>query len=318
MLLEQQRDDPASPGQLRGVVREASDIAELSPGLVAYNLGYLVLVWATAFGVLALFWAHPAWYTFTLAFVVVSSRQHALLNCEHECIHGKLVPDRRWNERIGRYLCAAPLGSPFSASRARHLTHHRHLGTPEDPDRELHAGEDYETRRGMVRHFARGLLGAYAGMVLMGPPRDERTPPGLTGSNRRDAISLALGQAFIGAGLWLAFDWWVYPALWLAPLASATLLAHLLRSFAEHAVTAGEMPHHHNRLITIHSNPLERFVMSPYFMNYHAEHHLIPSVPAPRLKVLQRRLADQGGLPPVLERSSYSGAIRRYVRSLSR
>jgi fatty acid desaturase len=125
-----------------------------------------------------------------------------------------------------------------------------------------------------------------------------------------------VGQAVVAGGLTLAFAWWVYPALWLAPLATATVLAHLLRSYAEHAVTETEMDRHDNRLITIRSNRVERFFMSPYFMNYHAEHHLVPSVPAPRLRRLRERLADRDDLPPVLERSSYGQAIRRNVRSL--
>ena len=61
---------------------------------------------------------------------------------------------------------------------------------------------------------------------------------------------------------------------------------------------------------------MERFVVAPYFMNYHAEHHLLPSVPAPRLKELQDRLAGHADTPPVLVRHSYAGALRRYAREL--
>jgi fatty acid desaturase len=75
---------------------------------------------------------------------------------------------------------------------------------------------------------------------------------------------------------------------------------------------------HANRLITIRSNLLERGLVSPYFMNYHAEHHLLPSVPAPRLKELQRRVDGREDSPPVLVRRSYSGALRHYLSALSR
>lgn len=303
--------------QARGFGRDVTDITEVSTLLVAYNVGYLGLVWVTALGSLTLFWLHPAWYTFVLAFVVVSSRQHALLNVEHEGIHGKLFRSRALNDLVGRWLCAAPLGSPYGASRSRHLSHHRHLATDADPDGELHHGPAMESRGGLARHFMRGLMGAYAGMVLMGPPREADTPRGLSGSNRSDLVSIAAAQAALGAGMTLAFSWWVYPVLWLLPLATATVLVHLLRSFAEHAITRDEEEQHDNRLITIRSNRLERFVMSPYFMNYHAEHHLVPSVPAPRLKQLQKRLAEREDLPPVLEQQSYGAALRRYVRSLS-
>jgi fatty acid desaturase len=300
-------------GQVRGFADEARAIGGLSPRLVAYNIGYLALAWAVALGAIALFWAHPAWYTFALAFLVVSSRQQALLNCEHEAVHRKFFGPRI-NDFVGRYLCAAAVGSPFEAARARHLSHHRLVGTPEDPDHELHAGEDKETRRGLARYFLVNLMGGYAGMVLMGPP--PKTPSSDSGSARRDLISLVVVQLAIWALLTLAFAWWVYPALWLAPLATLTAFCHLLRSFVEHAITEDESEAHANRLITIHSNLLERGLLSPYNMNYHAEHHILPSVPAPRLKLLQRRLAEREDAPPVLELDSYGGAVRRYLRAL--
>jgi fatty acid desaturase len=306
--------EAASPVKARRIGGEAREMTTISTRLVAYNLGYLALAWTIALGAIAAFWAHPRWYTFALAFLVVSSRQQALLNLEHECHHGKLLPTRRWNVLVGTYLCAAPVGSPFSASRARHLSHHRLLATPEDPDRELHDGPGKRSRRGLARHFIGGLLGGYAGMVLMGPPTRKSAAPGAA---RRDLLSLLLAQGVLAASMTIAFAWWVYPALWLLPLVTVTVLGHLVRSFAEHAVTDDERPRHGNRLITIRSNWVERFFVAPYSMNYHAEHHLLPSVPAPRLKHLQHRLAGRSDLPPVLARASYSEAIRRHVRTVA-
>ena len=302
------------PAQVRGLAGEARELIPLSRRLVAYNLGYVALAWAVAIGAIALFWAHPAWYTLIVAFLVVSSRQQALLNTEHEAVHGKFLPSRRWNDFVGRYLLAAPVGSPFGAAKARHLSHHRLLATEEDPDKDLHSGENKRTRGGLMRYFVNGLLGGYAGMVLMGPraPRAAKA----ASSARADLLSLALVQAAIFAGLALTTAWWVYPVLWLAPLATVTALCHLIRSFVEHAITDSEEPAHANRLITIKSTFVERAIVSPYNMNYHAEHHLLPSVPAPRLKELQERLADRDDAPPVLVRDSYAGALKRYAREL--
>jgi fatty acid desaturase len=312
--LRERTVDPTSPRQVRGLAQDAREMTVLSPRLIAYNVGYLALAWAVATGALLAFWIHPAWYTFVLAFLLVSSRHQALLNCEHECIHRKFLPNLRWNDIVGRYLCAAPVGSPYGASRARHLSHHRLLGTDEDPDRDLHAGPATHTRGGLARHFVGGLLGGYAGMVLMGPrvPRNE----GAAATPWHDLVSLVAGQLLVATGLTLAFDWWVYPALWLAPLVTVTVLFHLVRSFVEHAITEDETEAHEDRLITIPSNWVERSLVAPYFMNYHAEHHLLPSVPAPRLRQLQQRLADRADTPPVLVRASYRSALMRYVRAV--
>jgi fatty acid desaturase len=301
-------------GQIRGLAPEARELAAVSPRLVLFNFGYWALAWAVAIGAIALFWAYPAWYTLLLAFLVVSSRQQALLNCHHECVHRKFVPSPRWNELIGRYLCAAPVGSPYAAARARHLSHHRLLGTPDDPDRDLHSGESKRTRKGLLGHFVGGLLGGYAGMILMGPRVSGAAQD--AASKRQDLISLVLVQGLIAGAMTVAFAWWVYPALWLAPLLTVTVLCHLVRSFVEHAISEDETSSHRNRLITIPSNLIERSMVAPYWMNYHAEHHILPSVPAPRLRQLQKRLDGREEVPPVLVRSSYGGAILRFMRSL--
>ncbi len=303
------------PGQVRGLVGEAVDLMRLTPALIAYNVGYLALAWIVAIGAIAFFWAIPAWWSFVLAFLLVSSRQQALLNCEHECVHRKFLPRRRMNDLVGTWLCASPVGSPYRAAQARHLSHHRLLGQPGDPDHELHSGEPPKhTPWGLVSYFVRGLLGGYAVMILLGPKEESAAPS--THDARGDLFALFITQLIIAAGLTSAFAWWVYPALWLIPLATVTALSHLIRNFAEHAITASEMKTNGNRLITIRSNPLERGLIAPYNMNYHAEHHLLPSVPAPRLPELQQRLTGAAALPPVLKRSTYGAAIRHYIAGL--
>ena len=297
------------------VREELGALGRVSAGLVAYNLAYLALVLGVAIGAIALFWADRSWYTFLLAFFVASSRQQALLNTEHECIHGKFLPTRRQNALFG-FVCGGLVGSPFGASRTRHLTHHRLLGQPGDPDHPLHGIDGKDTRRGFVRHFAMGLIGAYAGMILLGPP--SKTDSRSRKSRLGDLMAIVLGQLALLALLTVAFAWWVYPALWLAPLASVTVLGHLIRSFGEHAITPSESTAHANRLITVQSNALERAMIAPYNMNYHAEHHLVPWVPAPRLRAARRRLEGRDDLPPRLSRSSYGAALLRYVRQLPR
>jgi fatty acid desaturase len=294
---------------------ELSELAEVSLGLAAYNVGYLALALALAFGSIALFAAVPRWYTFILAFLVVSSRQQALLNCEHECIHGKWMHSESLNRAFG-YLCAGLAGSPFGASGQRHLTHHRLLGSDEDPDHELHSSHGKDTRTSFVRYFLNGFVGGYAAMVLFGPP--PKTSTSTTRSRLLDLASIATCQLALLIFGTLAFGWWAYPLLWVLPLVTVTVLMHLVRSFAEHAITPDEVDEHGNRLITIRSNFFERAMLAPYNMNYHSEHHLLPGIPAPRLRAVHHRLQGRDDLPPRLMRSSYGAAMRRYVKQLPR
>jgi fatty acid desaturase len=51
-------------------------------------------------------------------------------------------------------------------------------------------------------------------------------------------------------------------------------------------------------------------------MNYHAEHHLFPGVPAQHLPEVQRRLSTSSRAPQRLLRGSYVGALARHVSAL--
>ena len=69
-----------------------------------------------------------------------------------------------------------------------------------------------------------------------------------------------------GAGVWFWGVWILAMATWL-PLVTR------IRNIAEHACTStGEDPFSHAR--TTHANPIERLFIAPYWVNYHAEHHL--------------------------------------------
>jgi fatty acid desaturase len=284
---------------------------------MGYNLAFLTLTWSVVFAGLTVFWLWPTWYTFGLAFVLTSSRQQALLNIEHECIHGTFVKGRHANRLIGMILCAAPCASPFETSKARHLTHHRLLATADDPDLPLHGREGKTTRPAFIRHFALGLLGGYAVMVLLGGDSQSRSAD----DRRRALVDLS---RIVGAqlALWAAttvlFSWWVYLALWAIPLATLTAFFHLVRSFGEHAVLEAERPEHDNLLISVVSNRVERFLVAPYFMNFHSEHHLFPWIPAPRLPAARRRLVGNAAAPPLLLRRSYLSALRSWFRELAR
>jgi fatty acid desaturase len=100
------------------------------------------------------------------------------------------------------------------------------------------------------------------------------------------------------------------------PLITLTTVCHLIRSFIEHAVLTEERPAHDNLLISITSNPVERALLAPFNMNFHAEHHLYPAVPARRLPEVRQAL-EATPEPPRLIRMAYLTALLRYARSLS-
>lgn len=291
---------------------EMRDLSRLSPLDVSLNVLYLSSCWALIVLSIWLVAEKGTWWAFLLAFVVVSSRQQALLNVYHDCVHNHFVPGRRWNERVAIVFAASPCGSPFYASRARHLAHHRLLATAQDPDAKLHTGDDKRSARGVVRYFAFGLVGGYVATVMF-ETEAVAVEPAL---RRRDRRNVVLGQAVLFAAMTLLVGWWAYPLLWLLPLGTLTAGMHMVRSFCEHAITSEEATSHGDRLISVRSNPVERALVAPFYMNYHAEHHLFPGVPARRLPAVQRRLQSRPDGAAHLIRRTYASALAGYVRSL--
>ncbi len=286
-------------------------LAALRPSDRIGNFGYLAKTWAVivAAAVVAGVWTH--WWTVLLAFLVISTQQQALLNIEHDCIHTSFTRDRSRDTLIGIVAAASPVGSPWHGTRARHLAHHRLITTADDPDLPLHDTADKATKWALVRYFGLGLLGGYAVLVLL-----KGAPSNVERADRlRDLRNLAIAQSVLWVASGLTLGWWVYPVLWVLPLITLTTVCHLMRSFIEHAVLTEERPAHDNLLISITSNPVERAFLAPFNMNYHAEHHLYPAVPARRLPEVRHAL-EATPEPPRLLRTAYLTALVRYARSL--
>ncbi len=67
-----------------------------------------------------------AWGWLLIAPVLITTTFWSLI---HEAIHGHMLPEKRWNDRMGRLLCVQ-FGSPFQLLRLGHLMHHRFNRTP--------------------------------------------------------------------------------------------------------------------------------------------------------------------------------------------
>ncbi len=103
--------------------------------------------------------------------------------------------------------------------------------------------------------------------------------------------------------------WWLYPLLWLVPLLTFFQLFLRLRNIAEHAVVGDkEDPFRHAR--TTLADPLTGFFLSPYWVNYHVEHHLIMWVPCYNLPKLHTFLMAGPHGDKLLVSPSYLGVLR--------
>jgi len=265
--------------------------AWVGPLLVAHCWGVIAL--AVAVGVV---WP----ILIPVCAAVVGTRQLGLAILMHEAAHGGLSPDQPLNDTLGHWLCAVPVGASLIAYRPYHLAHHKYAQQAEDPDLALSAPFPV-TRASMRRKIVRDLTGQtfFRQRVLfaLGGLRS-RMAGGDSGAESAEG-AVVTGQSvvpflLVNAALLLVLTiagvWWGYLVLWLLPMATWFPLVTRLRNIAEHACVEGSDADPFRAARTTNVAWWERAFIAPYWVNFHAEHHLFMHVPCWNLPRLHRAL----------------------------
>jgi len=296
--------DYLTPEEIRGL-RTRSDAA-----------GALLVLhaWGTIAGAMALFawWPNPL--TFVLAAMVIGTRQLGLAILMHDAAHGLLFASRRLNGWAGQWLCAWPVATDLRRYRPYHLTHHRHTQQPNDPDLGLSAPFPI-TRASLRRKILRDLAGRTAKQRRGEQFARAMGPAGLPLATRLANLWRAEKGAFLANAALFALcaaagHWYLYPLLWLLPLATWYQLVSRIRNIAEHAVVPDNDDPLRNTRTTL-ANWLERAFVAPYWVNYHLEHHLFLFVPCWRLPEAHRLMLAKGYGPKMELRHGYRAVLRR-------
>jgi fatty acid desaturase len=277
----------------------------------------VVHAWGTIAGAIAFVTLWPNPLTWLIAVTVVGARQLGLAILMHEAAHGGLHANRTINEWVGQWLCAVPVGADLASYRSYHLQHHKFTQQPEDPDLSLSAPFPI-TKESYTRKAIRDLTG----QTFV----KQRLPLFLSLFRRQDGDEAVSHESFVSSGadkmarflavnalmfalFWLAgADIW-YFGVWVFAMATWLPLVTRIRNIAEHACTStGEDPFSHAR--TTHANPIERLLIAPYWVNYHAEHHLFMYLPCYRLPQTHRLLAEKGLIERMEVRPGYLDVMR--------
>ena len=256
--------------------------------------------------------------TTPLAVLLIGTRQLGLFILMHDGAHGLLHPDRRINDAVARWVCSSSL----AGYRPYHLQHHRYVQQAEDPDLGLSAPFPI-SRPSLLRKLVRDVTGQtfykqrlaplIAGLRARGKPAP--AGPAL----QRQSQELVRGWRFvignlIGAALFAAAGYgWVWLLMWLLPMATWLPAVTRIRNIAEHALIVKDQPDPLRQARTTHAGWVERALLAPYWVNYHAEHHLFTQLPCwqlPRAHALLRqrgvteRMEVQPGYLPMLRLAS--------------
>jgi fatty acid desaturase len=277
----------------------------------------VVHAWVTIAAAIALVALWPNPLTWLIAVMIVGTRQLGLAILMHEAAHGGLHANRAINEWIGQWLCAVPVGADLASYRSYHLQHHKFTQQPEDPDLALSAPFPI-SKASLVRKAIRDLTGQTfvkqrLPLLLSLFRRSDADDPishesfvsaGKDKMARFLSVNALMFGLFIitGAGIWYWGVWVVAMATWL-PLVTR------IRNIAEHACTStGEDPFSHAR--TTHAGAIERLLIAPYWVNYHAEHHLFMYLPCYRLPEAHHLLAAKGVIEWMEVRRGYLDVMR--------
>lgn len=254
-----------------------------------------------------------------LSVAVVGTRQLGLAILMHEAAHGGLSPNRRLNDFLGHWLCAVPVGASLTAYRPYHLAHHKYAQQPEDPDLILSAPFPV-TRASLRRKILRDLTGQtfFKQRVLFAfqafaSRRDEDLAEGAVVTGRSVAPFLLVNAVLLATAM-LAGVWWAYFALWLLPLATWFPMVTRLRNIAEHACVEGSASDPWRAARTTRASWWERAFIAPYWVNFHAEHHLFMWVHASKLPELHRLLKEKGCLGRMEVAPGYLSVLREASR----
>ena len=252
---------------------------------------------------ISVFSTWPNIFTFLIAVMVIGSRQLGLAILMHDSAHRALFANDFLNEKIGYWVCGAPILADMFAYRHYHLMHHKHTQTEKDPD--LNLSKPFPTSiRSIIRRIIRDITGQTGIKSIYNQIRtafrlafDKEAIDNLTKqpqSFKGNSISQPIiANIILFIVMWIAGEWWWWFAFWLLPLVTWFQLVVRIRSMAEHAATDFSDNELQN-VRTTYANPIIRLFLAPYWVNYHLEHHLIMHVPCWRLKKVHSLLLAKG------------------------
>ena len=255
---------------------------------------------AGVFAVVA-FWTNPV--TIFLAILVFGGRQLSLDVLVHDCGHSSMFTRWKWNRFVAEWLAAPFVFSHAKSYRLKHGKHHRLGGTANDPDLQNYINYAV-ARKSLMRKVARDLTGI-TGIKILRLSVKALGPAVL--------VYWVLANLFLFGILYSTGNgilYWLWPAAWL----TSHMLVLRIRQAAEHAAVPDLFdpdPRKHTR--TTYARWWERLLLAPNFVNYHLEHHILPTVPCYRLREFHDYLMAKGHLEDAKFCDGYWNVVKQLV-----
>jgi fatty acid desaturase len=257
-------------------------------------------------------WVSESWWNpivYLVAVVVIGSRINALGGLMHDAAHWRAYRNRSLNDFVGELL-ALPTSASMAGYRNTHFAHHRELNSANDPDWQRNVGlKEFEfpaPRANVLMRIAQYLSGLKIGSAVFGFHKNKETRDIPAAVARARLVFFA---GLVAASIALGF-WKELLLYWIVPLLTVFLTIRYIRNVAEHY--AVEHEHVLNESRTVLAPWWELWLIAPWGLNYHLEHHLFPGVPCFRLGELHRLLMTREPYPQIahITRGYFTGLLR--------
>jgi fatty acid desaturase len=255
--------------------------------------------------------------------VLLGTRVNALNVVMHEASHGFLCKDRTRNDRVCNAAAAWWMLHSVEEYRPTHRLHHRYLNSPEDPDLPSYLVPGH--RGALARLLALDLLGVTALRralsLVSNAVSDEARSARLSGATVvRNTVGKLAAQGLLVAGFVIARGPVVgvagYVLFWLVPVLSVFPALLRLKTITEHFDPRLRDP---GAPVWIARTSRARWLQDHVVgarMEYHFEHHALPTIPYPGLRTVHRRLRAAGRFDAPPPTDTDSGGYVHYVRTL--
>jgi fatty acid desaturase len=231
--------------------------------------------------------------------LLLGTRMNAFGVIVHEGSHGMLAKSRTFNDNLTNWAAAFWTINSVEEYRPTHRLHHRYLGTEKDPDRFFYL---VPARRGaLAKLMVQDLVGLTAfrraTTRLAGTSQQSDAAPSLLFKPRLLIGKIVtqvvvLGQFLLVQGL--ARGVLFYVVFWLVPIVCMYPMILRLKTIVEHYDARLHYPKVVNWTArTSVADLLQNHVVGAR-MEYHFEHHVLPTIPYPGLKRLHRELDERG------------------------
>jgi fatty acid desaturase len=231
--------------------------------------------------------------------LLLGTRMNAFGVILHEGSHGLLARSRRLNDRLCNWAIAFWAVNSVEEYRPTHRLHHRYLGQEGDPDRTFYL---VPARRGALTFLVfQDLVGATAfrraTTRISGTSTESGAPASLL--TRPHLLIGKLVTQLVVLGQFLLFQGIVrgllfYAVFWLVPIVCMYPMILRLKTIVEHYDAGLRAPRKVQWTArTSLAGLLQNHAIGAR-MEFHFEHHVMPTIPYRGLKRLHRKLTADG------------------------